>query len=557
MIRISFNNFNNERTKIKPVCLLDHIEVVVDYSQRNGIDKCLVKEKKSLNYIAKKLDITPIQALLFSHFIEKSNEIQILLSEIATSLNCSTARIIKYMNECEVLAQKKLIRCSNDAGVVVFRVPEDVRNSIRKEDRFVPENLENLNINQFFMKIKRLYREKEIHELSHASLAADIKELINLNTHLYFCQKIKTYNLCDDDLVFFMCICHLWVNNHDDHVCFAALDFILDEEDWVNQFTATDFHEGTHSLFEMGYIEFSNSKGFVDNESFHLTNKVKKELLPEIKGRELNYKRELKGYDTIQAKELFYNEKEARSIQTLTNLLGDKSYKKILERLEQKGMRKGFACLFSGAPGTGKTETAYQVAKQTGRDIMLIDIAETKSMWYGESEKKIKEIFSTYRTAVERSEVTPILLFNEADGVISKRKISNSANASIDETENRIQNIILQEIENLEGILIATTNLTANMDKAFERRFLYKIEFEKPCLKARKSIWHSMMQEFDDATVEELATSFDLTGGQIENIARKVAVDSVLYGKDPSMDTLQNYCKEELAGTNRKVLGFV
>jgi len=31
-------------------------------------------------------------------------------------------------------------------------------------------------------------------------------------------------------------------------------------------------------------------------------------------------------------------------------------------------MRKGFACLFSGTPGTGKTETAYQIARETGRN---------------------------------------------------------------------------------------------------------------------------------------------------------------------------------------------
>jgi DNA helicase TIP49 (TBP-interacting protein) len=52
-------------------------------------------------------------------------------------------------------------------------------------------------------------------------------------------------------------------------------------------------------------------------------------------------------------------------------------------------MRKGFACLFTGEPGTGKTETAYQIARQTGRDIMLVDIAGSKSMWFGESEKQI------------------------------------------------------------------------------------------------------------------------------------------------------------------------
>ena len=78
---------------------------------------------------------------------------------------------------------------------------------------------------------------------------------------------------------------------------------------------------------------------------------------------------------------------------------------------------------------------------------------------------------------VKRSDVAPILLFNEADAIFGVRK--NGAENAVDKMENTIQNIILQEMEDLNGILIATTNLATNLDSAFERRFLYKIEFEK------------------------------------------------------------------------------
>ncbi len=221
-------------------------------------------------------------------------------------------------------------------------------------------------------------------------------------------------------------------------------------------------------------------------------------------------------------------------------------------------MRKGFACLFSGAPGTGKTETAYQIARETGRNIMMVDIADTKSCWFGESEKKIKEVFNTYRYAVENSEIAPILLLNEADAVIGKRKEFNSSSRAIDQTENTIQNIILQEMENLSGILIATTNLTQNMDKAFERRFLYKIEFTRPSLAARQSIWQSMIQSLPAAEAETLASRFDLSGGQIENIARKAEVDTIINGREPSMDILAQYCKDENQNNHNseKRIGF-
>lgn len=91
-------------------------------------------------------------------------------------------------------------------------------------------------------------------------------------------------------------------------------------------------------------------------------------------------------------------------------------------------------------------------------------------MWVGESEKNIKGIFDDYKQKVKQSVKAPILLFNEADAIIGKRQVG--AERAVEKMENSIQNIILQEIEQLDGILIATTNLAENMDKAFERRFL-------------------------------------------------------------------------------------
>ncbi len=91
----------------------------------------------------------------------------------------------------------------------------------------------------------------------------------------------------------------------------------------------------------------------------------------------------------------------------------------------------------------------------------------------------------------KRQSVTPILFFNEADAIIAKRKEATSSNVS--DTENRIQNILLEEIENFEGILIATTNLVSKIDTAYERRFLFKIEFQKPSITVKAQIWKSKM----------------------------------------------------------------
>ena len=62
-------------------------------------------------------------------------------------------------------------------------------------------------------------------------------------------------------------------------------------------------------------------------------------------------------------------------------------------------------------------------------------------------------------------EQTPILLFNESDALIGKRI---NVTSSVDQMNNSMQNILLQELEDFKGILMATTNLTSNLDEAFD-----------------------------------------------------------------------------------------
>ena len=199
--------------------------------------------------------------------------------------------------------------------------------------------------------------------------------------------------------------------------------------------------------------------------------------------------------------------------------------------------------VFYGEPGTGKTESVMQIAKETGRAVMHVDISNTKSMWFGESEKIIKQIFADYRRLCERSKVKPILLFNEADAIFSKRKDVSRSNVA--QTENAIQNIILEEMENLDGILVATTNLADNFDAAFERRFLFKVRFDKPTIEAKKSIWMNKLSMLTDAEAQMLAVQFDMSGGQIDNIVRKVIMNEIVKGETPTLAGLKTLCAEE------------
>jgi len=225
------------------------------------------------------------------------------------------------------------------------------------------------------------------------------------------------------------------------------------------------------------------------------------------------------------------------------------------KRLEENSLPKGVAMLFHGLPGTGKTAAVDMIAKATGRSVYHVDIAASKTCWFGESEKLFKKIFTDYRRMCETEERKPILLFNEADALFSKRRDVDSGNCA--QTENALQNILLEEMETLDGILIATTNLCDNFDSAFERRFLFKVKFGQPNTAAKKAIWRSKLPWLVEEECDQLATKYDLSGGEIDNIVRKCMMEEVLTGNRPSLAMLEAWCRgEKLTGKGGSAIGF-
>ena len=210
-----------------------------------------------------------------------------------------------------------------------------------------------------------------------------------------------------------------------------------------------------------------------------------------------------------------------------------------------KDKRKGIDAriIFYGAPGTGKTMTAVSLAKTLKRPILSFDCSKILSMYVGESEKNVRKIFDDFKALSKKAKVDPILLLNEADQFLSSR--TEGAGSSADKMHNQMQNIFLEQIEQFEGILIATTNLLDNIDKAFSRRFNYKIEFKRPGKKQRKRLWHFMLPEKADydeqLDVSELA-KYELTGGQIDLIIRNTAYKVAV--RDESVFTLEDFLEE-------------
>lgn len=384
-----------------------------------------------------------------------------------------------------------------------------------------------------------------------------VQELLSTNASLSFAREIKSFGLNDADLTLLLWGCNMVINDDDMIIVPSDYESLYEGEGPLFRRQVRALKRGDSALIVKGLFQLLDDDGRAHSDALTLTSYVCEELLQDM-GIVCPIKKDncLTLHSEIAAKELFYNPKEERSLSQLRSMLAPEQFDNICNRLDKKGMRKGFACLFYGAPGTGKTETVLQLARQTGRDIMQVNISEINSKWVGESEKNIKALFDRYRKLVKDRERAPILFFNEADALINKRNAN--AEHAVDKMENAMQNIILQEMESLEGIMVATTNLTSNMDSAFERRFIYKIEFEKPSLEAKQSIWRSMLPALSDTDARMLATKYDFSGGQIENIARKQTVEEILTGEELNINRIVEFCNAERLGNSsvRPRIGF-
>ena len=527
------------KKEMKDMSLLDVMERVVALARGSELsDEFYNKAEEDICFIADKLQLSKQQSVILSIFVDNSDSRNIFTSDIADFLEFTTIQFIKCMNDIDELVRREYILKREDERQLSFRVPTDVIEALRNNEAFVVKAKTNLSTSELMLELETVFEMRKNKDLSYEQTASKAKCLLENNVGLALSRKLREYALNEEDQTLLILFCHLFANNNDDEIRFHDIEFLFPKRQWVR--IKYMLNAKCHTLQYLQLIEYGNNNGQADRETFRLTRKAKRELLSELNFSSMSQvcKGMIKAKDIV-AKQLFYENDTQQQIAELEDLLDEKRYQQIHNRMKEAGFRCGFTCLFYGAPGVGKTETVLQLARKTGRNIIQVNVEQIKSMWVGESEKNIKALFDNYRNQVESQSLAPILLFNEADAVIGMRH--KGAERATDKMENALQNIILQEMERIDGILIATTNLVQNFDKAFERRFLYKVKFNAPSIQTRRHIWQSIMPEISEESASWLASHYNLSGGQIENVARRYAINTILYGSPT--EELPTLCK--------------
>ena len=542
--------------KAKSASLLD-IEKIVKASEDSKMSsKFMADNAQPLERLSNKLGVSKAQTTLFAIIASSSYNDECSLSDIKRHLGCENLDMLRLSPDLKALQRTRLVRVKGKRGLFndeSYSVPEEILNCLLYDKEIERQELGSIDNDAFILHLDTLFKETEEKEGNFEGLVYDIHDVIEANPELDFAKKLGRLNYNDNALVILLKFCLSLLIDREEKIEYRDIENLFDNERQAKaEFNL--LRNGQHRLITDKLVEPAGRELFA-GDTFRLTEHAKETLLPKnsLKQSPIDLD-ELTLATSIAEKRLFYNAKDQAQVERLKSLLQPASFSDIRLRMKKQGLRSGFACLLYGAPGTGKTETVLQIARTTGRSIMQVNLSEMRSMWVGESEKRVKAVFERYRNFVDYCDLEPILLFNEADGIIGKR--STNTQHAVDKMENTLQNIILQEMEALDGIMMATTNLTQNMDSAFERRFLYKVNFHKPDRATRLHIWQSMMPDLTENEVTILAERYDFSGGQMENITRKATVEQILTGQKPNLEMLVSFCEEENINENRPRIGF-
>lgn len=544
---------NQHASKSKSMKITEALNTIYKQAKSSGLQPELMKElKKEINVVAKFTHSNPQDAFVFAvvcsmNLFGENVESHDLLRffDVTPFELMDQLKSLSNLSDRSILIKRKNRRRYEDAlRKYHYVVNPKILDAIISEAPF-PTEIE-AKITDVIEVLEKMYdtcQECISETIDTADLHEEMEELIEGNIHFPLITSVRNLDIEPIDRIIYFFIMWKSINGSVNIDMDEPLNSFFKRSSNRVQYMQGIFN-GSNKLIQQNLVEYTSGRFFNDID-LSLSD-ASLNLLKEH-GVILHRRKNNNGTispDSIAAKHLIYEAEEAAQINELNAMMAQDCYTNLMDRLKEKALPQNLNILLFGAPGTGKTETVYQLAKASGREIMKVEISQSKSMWFGESEKLIKKIFRDYTDLAKQNELAPILLFNEADAILSSRKTNNAS--AVSQTENAIQNILLEELENFKGIFIATTNLAENLDRAFDRRFLFKIKFNRPSIASRAAIWQDKLSTITAEDATSLAKDFELSGGQIDNVIRKAEIQMLLKGTSCNVDELKQFCAQEI-----------
>jgi ATP-dependent Clp protease ATP-binding subunit ClpA len=540
-----------ENTKLNIISALERVFLQAKDSKLDR--NCFKSVDKELEVINQYFRTNDIESILITLVMNTENLESVRLKNLAEYVGLNNLNFLPFTKNLIELHKRNILysegptfKLNEDYAIDYKLIPFFSNNEIIPEELLMNSAKER-TFHEFLSEIDELSERKDKGQLNEIYFGRQLRDIITKYEDFKLVAYAKKNLSKIDQFVFFDTILDAISSCNNDFN--TALQSTVDDCTFRKRDTfeyVQSFLLGKTRLNKLKLVE-KDSAAFSNRHYIRLTTNALK-MLSEWEGINIEFKEDEKNKkllypEQIKKNKLIYNPSELEAISRIDEVLTEKAFQKLKTNLISNNLPEGITCLLYGEPGTGKTATVYELARKHKRAVFKVEISETKSMWYGESQKLVKKIFTDYEEAKEKEKRCPILLFNEADAIIGKRKVGSHSNTS--ETDNAIQNILLEELENFKGILFATSNLVANLDDAFERRFLFKVKYARPSLDNAAAIWKLKLPKLTTEQSKELASNFPFSGGEMDNVVRKVVMEEIIKGSTPSFQQIINFCNQE------------
>ena len=559
---------------IQSLTQIEHVEIIARELYHSKLDPKVLKQlEPHFRIVSSYLGVSDFQSALFSTLVAINLQMSTVdVHEIARFLDVNIITVAKHILDFKILIEKKLIR----ATTVENR--KHRQEHLNSEEYFVERNvyqslITGTKINYKANPAKDVY--DFLHEVGNVlkgkndytgfdELTNEIDSLINENQHLDFIKALKMFDLTPESIVIYLFVCIEFAVDPNEEIELSNIIGYLFDDIRKNMRIRKAFLANEHPLLKYELLEMEHGS-FRSDRAVLLTDKSVGMITGEDRALFEKVKAKSQQEHIILTKnivpvELFFDTKMQKNIDFIYDVLMPENHQTLMKRLTDEGLRGGLCIMFYGYSGSGKTELVKQIALKTGRDIIQINISETKSKWYGDSEKLIKKVFDNYRDLVEKStSVSPMMLINEADGIFSIRKPASDSN--VRNTEVAYQAILLNELESLspKSIVFLCLNSIKSIDSSFYRRVLIKQYFGKNDPFARAHMWKSKLPFLTEDELNILS-QFEISGGAIENVQRKIILTKVLYNVEkPDVNMIIDFIKEENVEKNEAMpkIGFI
>jgi hypothetical protein len=365
-------------------------------------------------------------------------------------------------------------------------------------------------------------------------------------------KEIRAVELSETDLYLLMYVAVMHIIDGGD-VDMRTLLHLFSNDPIERNLLRSSFMKSTHTLTKENWWKLEES--FRGDVHVKPGERILKLILPEfeVKTNDKPHPALLTvEHSTIEPVDLIVSEKLNAELEVISGLCELSTFERYSNSLGSQS-NKGLIVQLHGEPGTGKTEFCYQLARKTQRNILVLDISQVRDKYYGETEKLVTGIFNSYRSIVSAGARFPILLFNEGDSIF-QRRIDNEHGST--QTENTIQTILLNELERFQGIMLITTNTPKHFDKAFERRFQYRLKFDLPDYKMRCKLLQRSFPGVDRAMIEHVSSSVNFSAADLLNIKRKIQIQELLgKGNVNGNDGIQMLMDEKVFN-GRRAIGY-